>query len=415
VPLEGEFEVMTPKGQVTVYYKDSPIVRGGAVVGVQSILLDITKRKQAEEALRHSEAKYRKLHESLIDSFVSVDRNGLLIEFNGAYREMLGYSDEELHRLTYQDLTPRKWQDAEARIVNDQILTRGYSDVYEKEYQRKDGTIFPVELRTVLIRDAAGQPIGMWAIIRDITKRKRAEQQLLDYQNRLRELAAKLTLAQERERRRIAVGVHDQIGQRLALVKLALQSWNASVSDPSTRRPSEEVCKEIDHVIEDAHSLTFELSNPVLYEAGFANAVESWLVQQIHGRHGLQYTFKADPGVAPMDKDTGIALFQIVREILANVVRHAKAKQVDVRIQKAGDRVQITVQDDGVGFEPSKIGMTDSRAGGYGLFSARERLEYMGGDLKIESAPGKGACISITVPMQSRQEPERKEASPRES
>jgi PAS domain S-box-containing protein len=125
-----------------------------------------------------SEAKYRRLHESMIDPYVMVDMSGRLLEFNQAYLKMLGHSDEELRRLTYVDLTPEKWHEIEARIVAEQIIPHGQSIVYEKEYIRKDGSVFPVELRVSLLRDKNGQPEAMWAIVRDITERKQAENEL---------------------------------------------------------------------------------------------------------------------------------------------------------------------------------------------------------------------------------------------
>jgi len=130
------------------------------------------------EALRQSELKYRRLHESLRDAFVFVDMAGRIRESNEAYQRMLGYEPEELRELTYQQLTPARWHAVEADIIERQVMTRGHSDVYEKEYRRKDGHVLPIELRTVLMRDAAGAPSGMWAIVRDISERKRAEQAL---------------------------------------------------------------------------------------------------------------------------------------------------------------------------------------------------------------------------------------------
>lgn len=136
---------------------------------------DITDRKQAEYALSESETKYRRLHESMKEAFVIVDMEGRIQESNHAYQSMLGYSEEELGNLTYSDITPEKWHALEKRIVEEQILVHGYSNVYEKEYQRKDGSVFPVELSTFLIRDEAGNPVSLWAIVHDITERKQAE------------------------------------------------------------------------------------------------------------------------------------------------------------------------------------------------------------------------------------------------
>lgn len=123
---------------------------------------------------------FSRLYETMRDAFVSVDMQGRIQEFNQEYLGMLGYDRTEITRMTYQQLTPAKWHAMEAEIVRTQVLPRGYSDVYEKEYQRKDGTIFPIELRTILVRDERVQPRMMWAIIRDITERKRLEQELHD-------------------------------------------------------------------------------------------------------------------------------------------------------------------------------------------------------------------------------------------
>ena len=164
----------------------APIKDRDEIKGIVGLNIDITERKRAERALQQSETKYRRLHESMRDAFVSVDLAGTVQEYNPVYRAMLGYSEEELRLMTYQDLTPDKWHAIEADIVEKQVLTRGYSDVYEKEYRRRDGSVFPVELRTFLIRDANDQPASMWAIVRDISERKQAEEALRHRNRQLR-------------------------------------------------------------------------------------------------------------------------------------------------------------------------------------------------------------------------------------
>ena len=162
------------------------------------MIQDITARKEIAELLQESEAKYRRLHESMRDAFVSVDMDGFIQEHNEAYRQMLGYEPEELLTLRYTDVTPEKWHSFEAEIVRKQILSRGHSDIYEKEYRRKDGTILPVEVRTFLIKDDDGQPYGMSAIVRDITDRKRAEEALLRERNLARQYLAETRLNEGR-------------------------------------------------------------------------------------------------------------------------------------------------------------------------------------------------------------------------
>jgi PAS domain S-box-containing protein len=143
-----------------------------------ALLMNRIKRRRMRESLKQSEQRYRRLYESMMDAFVAVDMAGHITEYNPAYQQLLGYPEEDLRRLTYQEITPEQWHKSEAQIIRDQVLPRSYSDVYEKEYRRKDGTVFPVELRTFLLRDETGASTGMWAIVRDITERKRAEEVL---------------------------------------------------------------------------------------------------------------------------------------------------------------------------------------------------------------------------------------------
>lgn len=149
-----------------------------SVEDLATAIVEAISRKRAERAFRLSEAKYRQLYEGMRDAFVSVDMDGWIQEYNEAYREMLGYEPGELSAFTYMDLTPSKWHVFQAEIIERQVLPRGYSDVYEKEYRRKNGTVVPVELRTILLRNEQGDPCGMWAILRDITERKRHERKI---------------------------------------------------------------------------------------------------------------------------------------------------------------------------------------------------------------------------------------------
>jgi PAS domain S-box-containing protein len=172
----GILRVLNAAGGVRLWEYDNTLrTEGVATPLVRGMAHDITDRKRAEEALLKSEFKYRRLYDSMMDAYVRVDMTGRIKEFNLAYKDLLGYSEEELLRLTYTDLTPERWHSLESDLVKNQILVRGYSDIYEKEYRRKDGSEFPVELRTFLIRDSAGRPEGMWAIVRDISERKRVE------------------------------------------------------------------------------------------------------------------------------------------------------------------------------------------------------------------------------------------------
>ena len=156
---------------------------------IAQVFSNVIARKRWEEAIMRSEAKYRGLHEGMMDGFVMANHDGMIMEYNDTYLKMTGYNPEELLRLTYRDLTPERWHDFEQEIVEQQVLVRGYSEIYEKEYRKKDGTVFPVELRTFLSKAETGNKAGMWAIIRDISDRKRVQVALYESKERFRHVA----------------------------------------------------------------------------------------------------------------------------------------------------------------------------------------------------------------------------------
>ena len=150
----------------------------GSIGGMITYTEVTTERKQVENALRESEKKYRDLYEKMMDGFAITDMNGNIIQFNKAFESLLGYSEKELYALNFLEITPEKWHIFEKWIIEEQVLKRGYSDVYEKEYRKKDGTIFPIELRATLITNEKGENTGVWAIVRDITERKKTEAEI---------------------------------------------------------------------------------------------------------------------------------------------------------------------------------------------------------------------------------------------
>jgi PAS domain S-box-containing protein len=181
--------------QIHVSLTLSPIIDGrGKMIGVSAIARDITGRKLAEEALRESEERYRGLFEASRDGIVFTNTEGWIQDANPAYCEMVGYELTELRQMTYKQLTPPQWQALEQAVVRDQISKRGYCDEYEKEYIRKDGGVFPISIRVWAIKNGEGRTIGMWAIVRDITERKRTlkelQQRTMDLEAANRELEA---------------------------------------------------------------------------------------------------------------------------------------------------------------------------------------------------------------------------------
>jgi|GEM_PF-409425 len=199
-------EIRFKDGRVFERYS-CPVIMEGKETGRIWDFRDITVRTHALDDLRSSEARYRRLHNSMMDAFVRVDLDGNIVECNESYLTMLGYDAGEIRGLTYQDITPEKWHTFESKIIEKEVLVRGYSDIYEKEYRRRDGTVFPVEMRTYLLTDDKERPTGMWAIVRDITERKQAEERLREANRRFENIIEFLpdaTLITDSENRVIA-------------------------------------------------------------------------------------------------------------------------------------------------------------------------------------------------------------------
>jgi len=218
------------------------------------------------------------------------------------------------------------------------------------------------------------------------------------YQRRLRLLGAKLAVAEEQERRRIAAGLHDNVVQALALAKMKLEGLArrkpAARLAPVLREARDLVAQSI----HDMRTLLFDLSPVALYELGFEPAVEA-LLDRIQAAHRLATRFRTKGLPKPMTNDVRVVLFRGVREVLQNVVKHAQARSVGVSVGRDGETVLVEVQDDGVGFDAKKALSIHDAGMGFGLFDVRERLDYLGGSLTIQSEPGKGTTVVLRAPL----------------
>ncbi len=214
----------------------------------------------------------------------------------------------------------------------------------------------------------------------------------------LASLAAKLALSGERERRRIASGLHDHVGSLLATARLHLAELAIRDDDPDSARVVEAVRALLDEAIRATRSMTFELGSPVLRELGLDAALEQ-LCEDLGRRNGLRIRFASDDGAKPLDEDAGILIFQAARESLFNVIKHARARTATVTARRVAAAVRVEVADDGVGFDPLAVRVNRGPEGGYGLLSAGEGLRGVGGRLEIESRPGRGTRVVLTAPV----------------
>jgi len=392
-----ENPILTKDGDERLIAWNNTLLRTeqGEIIGTLSSGEDITERKRAEETYRslvdHSLQGLAILQDERI-----VFTNHALAEVTGyTIDELLAMSPEQVKAFVHPDDCELVWNRHRARLNGEEVPER-----YEFRGIRKDGSTCWLELHASRI-EFQGKPAIQEAYV-DITERKKAEQKLLDDQEQLKSLASQLTLAEERERRRIASDLHDQISQSLVISKMKLEALCKSGYGEELDKALDEVCNSLGWTIQDTRTLTFDLSSPILYELGFEAAAAEWLDEQIRQKHGIETEFEDDEQPKPLDDDIRVLLFRDVRELLINVVKHANAQNVKVSIYRIGEQVCVSVEDDGVGFDPDKVASMAAKKAEFGLFSIRQRLEQLRGHLEIKSEPGHGSRITMVAPLKSK-------------
>jgi signal transduction histidine kinase len=229
---------------------------------------------------------------------------------------------------------------------------------------------------------------------RDRADRDRAQEALVQRADQLRALAAELAAAEQRERRRVAQILHDQLQQTLVGAKYQLEAVKAKTRTRTARETMDRLSDVLDDAIKTSRSLTVELGLPILQQKDMAGALK-WLAGRMYERHGLQVAVEAEPLEEPLSDDVRAFLFDAVRELLFNVVKHAGVNEAQVRLFRQGEDIRLEVSDAGRGFDADRLqrgGTAD-----FGLFSIQERLGYLGGHLDINSAPSQGTRITLVT------------------
>jgi signal transduction histidine kinase len=278
---------------------------------------------------------------------------------------------------------------------------------YKATWRRPDKSVIFVRENARAIRGADGKVLYYEGTVEDISEQKKAEEKIQSYQKQLRSLASELSLAEERERRRIATILHDHIGQTLAISKIKLGALLESLSASEHIENMREVREYIEQAIKHTRSLTFELSPPILYDLGLESALE-WLAEQAQEQHGIQFEFENDGQSKLVNDEIRIFLFTAVRELLVNVAKHAQAKRVKVTVRRIDENLSIHVADDGIGFNASKKNFYLDENKGFGLFSIRERLHHLGGQMEVRSQRGRGTRVILLAPLKAEKKHEEK-------
>ncbi|OPY71572.1 MAG: Oxygen sensor histidine kinase NreB [Syntrophorhabdus sp. PtaU1.Bin002] len=362
----------------------------------ERLLVELNRRKRAEEVVRDGAERYRNLFENSPLGIYRMSPDGRILMANPTMVRMLGYgSFGELAAISRKGdhQYPSLRKKMEKKLEREEKV-RGF----ETKWKRRDKSVVFVRENAKAIRATDGTFLYYEGTVEDITEQKKAEEKIHSYEEQLRSLASELSLAEEKERRRIATTLHDHIGQILAISKIKLGALLQSAPTTGVLEQVREIREHVEQAIQYTRSLTFELSPPILYDLGLESALE-WLTEQTKEQHGIRCEFEADGKAAPVSDEIRIFLFTAVRELLMNVAKHAQAKIAKVTIRRVKDNMVIHVADDGTGFVASKTSSYLDKNKGFGLFSIRERLRHLGGQMDVRAARGRGTRVVLIAPL----------------
>ncbi len=390
----------------------------GEVVQV-ALTRDVTKRKRDEEALRNSENRLRLATDAAELGVFKWDipNDQVTWENDRMYEIFRQNPDEEpINAATFSNEVVHP-DDAEAfeTAIDDALQTDRFHFV--GRFRRRDGELRWIELTGQIQRGPDGTPVRMPGIAADITERKETEEALRELNETLeerverrtaqvRELTSRLSMAEHKERRRIAQVLHDDLQQRLYGIQLKMSSLRKDVrsreqdadEQESISRQIEGLEGRMEEAIQSMRELSVSMSPPVLKSEGLAASIE-WLQSQMKERHGLDVALSADREFRMEEnEDMRVLLFRIIRELLFNVVKHAGTSRATVELREADGDLIVRVIDRGKGFEPDEL-EKEGPEEAFGLAGARDRIRPFGGELQIESTPGTGTCVTVRVPL----------------
>ena len=381
--FSDEFRVQTRTGVRWLSVRTAPtLCEHGELTGHVATLEDITEHKRTREALQEQSRLAQVFINALPCVAFLLDHNRVVVKPNQAAVNAGAVVGTQCFRTWMQRNDPCPW------CLAPTALATGQAQQVAVE-------------RVGIVWDAYWLPVGPTLCLHyafDITERKRADEQLRVHERQLRSLASELAVAEQRERRRVAGLLHDDVIQSLALCRIKLGGLQQRVPTPDLAAAVEAIRKVIEGIIQQARTLTLQLSPPILHELGLEAALD-WLAEQIQTERGLACRFSHDGQPKPLAEDVKVLLFTGVRELLHNVIKHAQASQASVSVRAEGERILVTVEDDGVGFDTSRRAMPAGKTAGFGLFNLHERFSYVGGHCEVQSEPGHGTRVMLVAPL----------------
>ena len=353
------------------------------------------------KALEQSEARYRRLFDNALLGIFQSTVSGKILMVNPALARMFGYASPDELTLAVGETAEDLYADpADRRRIVDRILASDAPVTTENLFRRRDGSFFTGNFQGWKVTDEQHRILFLEGFIEDISARKHAEADLRFSKQRVHHLSSRLLKAQEDERRRISMEIHDDIGQNLTVIKLRVQSAASRLRRDQGRLTSEleQTLEIIDETIEKTRKLTRDISPSIIEDLQLADALR-WMVRNFAQHADIRISLSADRVDKLLDRDSQVLIYRIIQEALNNILKHAGADNVAVSVRREGDRVIFVVVDDGDGFDPEAFWRRHIAERGMGLAAMQERARMLGGELTIDSRPGCGTRITLLAPV----------------
>lgn len=351
--------------------------------------IDISKRKAAEAALVISEERFRSLVEQASDAILITDEHMNYIHVNTAATRMLGYTRQELLNLNASDITTLNSKEILLLI---QELKEGKKVMQERIFKRKDGSSVPVEISASIMKNG-----NFMAIVRDISERKRIQEQVKKYNEELKLLTAHLLLVREEERKRIGREVHDELGQQMTAIKMDIAWIDKKISAEETQIKLK--LKNVNELLDGSNAsvrrIISELRPSALDEFGLMNALE-WHGKQFTSSSGVPVNIQSSQELIRVPEKIATCIYRVYQESLTNVARYANATHVNIIMELRQESIVVTIEDDGDGFEPESISRKS-----FGILGMKERVQSLNGVFNLFSVKNKGTVVQVVLPLEN--------------
>jgi PAS domain S-box-containing protein len=324
------------------------------------------------------------------DAVFAKDQDGRYVMINRNGAEMFGKSVEEI---IGQDDTALFAPESAERImtIDREVMGTGKPRTFEETFDILGVPTTLLTTQTAWYRPDGGLR-GLIGTAQDVTERNRTARGAQIQQDRLRSMASEIVIAEERLRHSLAADLQNGLSQELALAKMKLSALR-STSSADLQSSLTQIESLVEQADRSLRAITLQLSPPALHDLGLVPALQ-WLAEDLRGRYDLEVRIEDDGDSAPVDYRMRVILFRAVRELLTNVAKHASAREASVRLASEDSLLRIVVADGGTGFDAERVSLQ-----GDGLYGISEQLRHVGGEMHIDSVPGRGTTVTLTAPL----------------